>query len=85
VNVTLAPIDPVLRVADICRLLKISEAQFYALRESFFQKHGLLVEVQPRLDRMPRYCGEPFVKFLSDKNQQKLWRQELRALEPVVS
>lgn len=82
-NVTLTTIDPILGVADLCRIFKISESQFYALRASFFEAHGLLVEVQPRLDRRPRYSGEPVVKFLSDKTQQRLWRQTLRSLEEV--
>lgn len=76
---TLAPIRPILRIADICDLLRISEAQFYVLKaRGFFDRHGLLVEVQPVIDDVKRYSGAPFVEFLSQKNQSKLLRATLR-------
>lgn len=81
-SVTLAPVRPILRVSDICELLRISESQFYALKEQgLFQRLGLLVEIQPAIDRMPRYSGEPFVSWLNDKNQQRLFRAQLREVE----
>lgn len=80
-TVTLAAIRPILRVADICDLLRISERQFYELKtRGFFEQHRLLVEVQPRIDRHPRYAGEPFVRLLSDRNQMRLLRSELLEL-----
>lgn len=77
-NVTLAPIKPILRIEDICELLGISRTQFYDLKESFFERHSLLVEVQPPIDRSPRYSGEPFVRWLGDRNQQRLWREQMK-------
>lgn len=63
-QVSLAPIRPLLRIEHICELLDISQAQFYALKDQgFFHRHGLLVEA-PKVDRMPRYYGAPFVTWL---------------------
>jgi hypothetical protein len=82
VSVTLAPIRPVLTIADICDLLRLSLSQFKALRASgFFDQYGLLIEVQPQIDRKRRYRGEPFVKFLSDQHQIRLLRDAMRAVE----
>lgn len=81
-TVALAPIKPILRIADICDLLGISNSQFYELQANgFFQRHGLLVEVLPQIDRHPRYSGEPFVTWLSNKNQARLMRDAMRSLE----
>jgi hypothetical protein len=80
VSVTLTTIDPVLRVSDICQLLKISPAQFYAIKDTVLAAHGLLVEIQPRIDRHPRFSGEPFVRLLSDKNQARLFRAQIKEL-----
>jgi hypothetical protein len=78
----LTTVDPVLRVSDICRLLKISDSQFYVLKEQgFFDQHRLLVEVQPPIDRFPRYSGAPFVEFLNDKQQARIRRDMMRAIE----
>lgn len=74
-TVTLAPIKPILRIADVCELLGISEAQFFYLR-SKLTASGLLQEVVPPLDRSPRFLGAPIVAWLSDKRQQR----ELSAL-----
>jgi hypothetical protein len=79
-NVTLTTIDPVLRVADICKLLKVSESQFYAIKDTVLAEYGLLVEVLPRIDRHPRFAGEPFVRLLSDKNQARLFRAQIKEL-----
>lgn len=83
-NVTLTTIDPILRAKDICRLLKISSAQFYALKaRGFFAEHRLLVEVHPVFDRGVRYHGGPFVEWLSDQRQAILLRQALKELSSI--
>lgn len=85
-TVTIAPIRPILRVEDVCDLLRICRSQFYALQdEGFFAEQQLLVEIEPRMDRMPRYSGEPFVKWLSDKRQQRLFRERLLAMEKAIA
>jgi hypothetical protein len=71
----LTTIDPILGIADICRLLKCSERQFHELTPRL-REMGLLVPVLPSLDRRPRYQGAAFVSWLSDKRQQR----ELMAL-----
>lgn len=81
-TVTLAPIRPILTIQDICDLLRMSESQFWALKKSgWFDQHGLLVPLQPTIDARTRYSGEPFVQWLSDKNQQRLFRAMLREVE----
>ncbi len=77
-KVAMTTIDPILRVRDICDILKISERAFYRARP-LLEQHGLLIEVHPQFDSCPRYAGEPFVRLLSDNYQAKLMRNELRA------
>jgi hypothetical protein len=81
-SVTLAPIRPVLRIGDICELLRISEPQFYKLKDQgWFAKHHLLEEVQPAVDSAPRYRGEPFVNWLARKSEAQVNRAVLREVE----
>jgi hypothetical protein len=68
--VTLAPIKPILRIADVCELLGICPRQFHELRGEL-EARGLLKLVLPPLDRMPRYSGAPFCEWLSDKRQRR--------------
>lgn len=60
--VTLAPVKPILRVADVCELLGIKQTKFYELRASgWFGSDGpALIEVLPPVDRFPRFRGAPF-------------------------
>lgn len=81
-SVTLAPVAPVLLVADICDLLKISHSQFYVLKDrGWFAEQGLLVEVDPPLDAKLRYHGAPFVAWLSKKRPAHVTRAILQAVE----
>lgn len=80
--VTLAPIRPILTIDDICELLRISKTQFWTLHsKGWFQKHHLLVAIQPEIDSTHRYSGEPFAQWLSDKNQARWMRSMLREIE----
>lgn len=49
-------------IADVCRLLDISPGQFFALR-----KEGTfpIPEIEPRLDRRPRFSGEDVRRYLA--------------------
>jgi hypothetical protein len=79
-SVTLAPIRPVLKIEDICDLLRISKPQFHKLKDQgFFAKHGLLVEVD--VDSDPRYCGEPFVNWLAARKRDTQINRALREVE----
>lgn len=82
-SVSLAPIPPIMRIADICALLRIGESKFYELRESgWFGSAGpALIEVQPPIDRAPRYLGEPFAEWLSRRAQARLMRRGLAAVK----
>lgn len=83
-TVTLTSIAPVLRIEDICELLKISRSQFDKLREQgWFGQRSLLVEVEPRIDRMPRYYGEPFAEWLSSHKRGHVDGTLRRALKDV--
>ena len=75
----LLAIRPVLTIADICDLLRISRSQFDALKDTLGEL-GLLLPVYPDLDRKRRYRGEPFVEWLSDKRQAALLRRTLAAV-----
>ena len=75
----LQTIRPILTIADICDLLRISDSQFYELKDALGQL-GLLKPVYPDLDRKRRYHGEPFVEWLSDKRQAALLRRTLDAV-----
>ncbi len=76
----LATIRPILTVEDICELLRISHAQFYELKaKGVFDELGLLVPIEPPLDRRPRYSGEPFERWLESKTQQRALLARLRA------
>lgn len=77
----LAPIPPVLTIADLCGILRISERQFYTLKDTFFRDLNLLVEVEPRIDARVRYLGEPIAKFLSAEGEKRALRHQLRAVE----
>jgi hypothetical protein len=49
------PIPAICTIEDICRLLRLSESQFFALRRlGTFP----IPEHLPRLDRRPRFKGE---------------------------
>ena len=74
---TLAPIKPVMLVADVCELLGISQPQFYA-REEDLKRIGLLRPVLPPLDRKPRYHGGAFVEWLSDTAQARYLRELMK-------
>lgn len=72
-------IRPILSIADICDLLRISESQFYELKDTLGTL-GLLKPVYPEIDRKRRYHGEPFVEWLSDKRQAALLRAALASI-----
>jgi hypothetical protein len=73
---TMLAIRPILTVADICDLLRISDSQFYELKDEL-GRLGLLLPVYPDLDRKRRYRGDPFVDWLSDKRQASHLRELL--------
>jgi hypothetical protein len=75
----LLAIRPILTIADICDLLRISPAQFYKLKDEL-ARLGLLIPVYPDLDSTRRYRGEPFVAWLSDRRQAGLLRRTLEAV-----
>lgn len=75
----LEPIKPILTIADVCELLRISLAQFYELKDRLGAL-GLLIPVYPELDRKPRYLGAPFVEWLSNKRQAELLRRTLASV-----
>jgi hypothetical protein len=74
--VELAAIRPILSIQDICELLRISESQFYDLKDQLGAL-GLLIPVYPDLDRKRRYQGAPFAEWLSNKRQADLLRRTL--------
>jgi hypothetical protein len=74
--VELAPVRAILTIADLCDLLRISESQFYELKDELGTL-GLLVPVYPDLDRKRRYLGAPLVAWLSNKRQADLLRRTL--------
>lgn len=79
---TLTTIDPMLKIEDVCRLLKISKSQFYELRADgrFGKDLPALIEVQPPIDRSPRFQGGPFCEWLGTKQQTAIVRKQLRAV-----
>lgn len=79
-KVKLREIDPILDIPAICDLLKVSEAQFHR-KKALLERYGLLKEVLPVIDCRPRFQGGPFVELLSDRRQQQLIDEQLRALE----
>ncbi len=50
----LETIPQVCLVTDVCRILKMSRMQFYALKRA---GRWPLPEISPKLDRRPRYRG----------------------------
>jgi len=74
----LIAIRPILTIADICELLRISPTQFHDIKDTL-SALGLLKPVYPEIDRKRRYHGEPFVEWLSDKRQAALLRETITA------
>lgn len=73
----LAAVDLVLRIDDVCALLKISRTKFKELREVgwFGTKGPELIEITPAIDSNPRYRGEPFAQWLSRDAQDRNTRR----------
>jgi hypothetical protein len=85
VGVTLAPIRPILTIADICDLLRISDRQFHNLREQgFFEKHNLLHPFKPEIDSKPRYYGEPFARLFESRKRMRLLNEALADASEAV-
>lgn len=59
---TVALIPAVCTIPEVCRLLKISRAQFFALRQ---QGTFPIPEILPRLDRRPRFSGDAIRRYLA--------------------
>ena len=56
------PIPATCTVADVCRLLHLSQRQFFTLRAAGTFP---IPEVLPRLDRRPRFSGELVRRYLA--------------------
>jgi hypothetical protein len=83
--VTLAPIRPILTIADICDLLRISDRQFHKLREQgFFERHQLLQPFHPAIDSKPRYYGEPFAKLFESRKRLRLLHEALAETSEAI-
>lgn len=56
------PIPMVCTIEDICRILQLSESQFFNLR-----KQGVfpIPEIQPRLDKRPRFRGVDVRRYVN--------------------
>lgn len=68
-TVPLTPgIPTVCTVADVCRILRLSQRQFFALRAA---GRFPIPEILPRLDRRPRFRGIDVQRYLSGEFQQR--------------
>ena len=56
------PIPAICTIEDVCRVMRISESQFFVLRR---QGTFPIPEHLPRLDRRPRFLGENVRKYLA--------------------
>ena len=61
------PIPMVCTIADICRLLHVSHAQFFALRKA---GRFPIPEIEPRLDRRPRFSGDAVRQYIDGARER---------------
>lgn len=79
-------IDPILDIKAICALLKIGRTKFYRLKRDgrFGKDLPALVPVRPSFSDGERYHGAPFAEWLERGTQDRLARDEVRALLKAV-
>lgn len=61
------PIPMVCTIDDVCRILQVSESQFFNLRRT---GRFPIPEIQPRLDKRPRFRGADVRSFITGGQPQ---------------
>lgn len=63
-----APIPMVCTIDDVCRILQLSESQFFNLRR---QGRFPIPELLPKIDKRPRFRGVDVRRFVNGGDMRK--------------